>query len=317
MIVVTGAVGFIGSRVLHALQKRMPATGLIAVDHPLSADKSENRKVSLGVRFLDHVSFLRELHGLRPEIIVHLGACSSTVESNWSYLEANNLEYSKSLWNWCAENNCRFIYASSAATYGDGSEGFDDDCDITRLKPLNLYAKSKQDFDLWVAERAESSGKLAQSVGLKFFNVFGPGESHKGRMASMVYHSFNQIRASGKVKLFQSHRSDFEHGGQLRDFIYVEQVVELIEQFLDKSEVSGLFNVGSGHARSFRDLAEAVFCALKQRPNIEYVPMPEDLRERYQYFTEAKMEKIGRYGVRQPISSLEDSVKEYVRILLN
>jgi ADP-L-glycero-D-manno-heptose 6-epimerase len=297
---------------MAALQTRYPAAELVAVDHPLTEDKSDNRKVSADVRFLEHFTFLRELNVLKPEVIIHLGACSSTVENSWSYLQQNNLEYSKVLWLWCAENGRRLIYASSAATYGDGSRGFDDEKDIRPLEPLNLYGRSKQEFDLWVAEQEARKLKLKQCCGLKFFNVFGPGESHKGRMASMVFHSFNQIRATGRVKLFESHRPDYEHGGQLRDFIYVEQVVEIIEALIGEKSVSGLFNVGSGKARSFRELAEAVFSALKQRPEIEYVPMPEDLRDKYQYFTQATMCKLPRHGIAIRQVPLEESVKDYI-----
>ena len=316
MIAVTGAVGFIGSRVMHSLLKRITAEDLVAIDHPLSKDKCENRELFAPVKFLDHFTFLRELNTLSPEVIIHLGACSSTVEGSWPYLQQNNVEYSKALWQWCAETGNRFIYASSAATYGDGSQGFNDESDIRLLQPLNLYGRSKQEFDIWVEDQSAAKQKPVQCVGLKFFNVYGPGEGHKGRMASMTFHAFNQIRQAGAVRLFQSHRPDFEHGGQLRDFIYVEQVVETIEQFINRKDVSGLFNVGSGRARTFRDLVEAVFCALKQRPSIEYIPMPEDLRGKYQYFTEAKMRKSAAHGIEPKEISLEDGVRDYVAYLL-
>ncbi len=313
MIVVTGAVGFIGSRIMEALPRRGRHSTLLAVDHPLVASKSAN--AFPGIRFVDHLAFLQELHEglIAPEIIVHMGACSSTTETNWDYLRDNNLEYSKTLWRWCAEHNRRLIYASSAATYGDGAEGFDDEQDLARLQPLNLYGRSKHDFDLWVRDREASKEKRpAQCVGFKFFNVFGFGEAHKGRMASMVFHGYNQILATGRVRLFQSHKEGYGDGGQLRDFVYIEQVVDMILQCIDHPEINGLFNLGTGRARSFKDLIEATFRALGLVPTIEYIPMPEDLRGKYQYFTEATMAKAARAGLRLRDISLEDAVADYV-----
>jgi len=313
MIAVTGALGFIGSRILLDLLKRQPAASLLAVDHPLRNEKRVN--VVNGVRFLDHQAFLEALARgeSAPGIIIHMGACSSTTETDWNFLRANNLEYSQTLWQWCAANRRRLIYASSAATYGDGSDGFDDEADIGRLKPLNLYGKSKQDFDLWVRDQQRlPAPKPPQCAGFKFFNVFGPGESHKARMASMVYHSYHQIRDNGRVKLFKSHRPDYTDGGQLRDFIYVGQVVSMILQCVDNPAISGLFNLGTGEARSFRELSEAVFAALKLDPAIDYIPMPEDLQGKYQYFTQATMAKAARAGLRLPKLSLEEAVAEYV-----
>jgi len=316
IIAVTGAAGFIGSQVALALQKKHGASGLLLVDHPLTTEKSANLDNLRSAQFLDHQQFI---HGLEtsktaPEVIIHLGACSDTTEQNWSYLEQNNLRYSQRIWTWCARNNARLIYASSAATYGDGSAGFDDEIDIHRLQPLNLYGRSKQDFDLWVEDQ-QGAGTVRppQSVGLKFFNVFGPGEAHKGRMASMVYHGYNQIRDKGRVRLFKSSRPDFSDGGQLRDFIYVKDVVTVIEQLLEHPNVSGLFNLGTGQARTFRDLISAVFAALGKDPNIEYIPMPGDLEGKYQYFTEAKMQKLPRAVGRCEFQPLEKSVADYVR----
>jgi ADP-L-glycero-D-manno-heptose 6-epimerase len=312
-IVVTGALGFIGSRVLEALLRKHDRASLLAVDHPVVQSKSANQFP--GVRFVDHLAFLEELHrGLvAPAAIIHMGACSSTTETSWDYLRDNNLEYSKTLWRWCAEHQGRLIYASSAATYGDGAAGFDDEEDISRLEPLNLYGRSKHDFDLWVRERERSGEpRPAQCVGFKFFNVFGPGEAHKGRMASMVFHGYNQIRASGQVKLFKSHKDGYADGGQLRDFVYIDQVVDLILQSLDKPQVNGLFNLGTGKARSFKDLMVATFRALGLAPNIEYIPMPEDLRGKYQYFTEATMTKAARAGLQLRDITLEEAVADYV-----
>jgi ADP-L-glycero-D-manno-heptose 6-epimerase len=320
MIVVTGTLGFIGSQVLQALLRRCDASSLVAVDHPFQEAKARNRAIVSSVRFLEHDAFLNALHSrqLCPEIIVHLGACSSTTESDWSFLKQNNLEYSQELWRWCAENSRRFVYASSAATYGDGTRGFDDERDIGELQPLNLYGKSKHDFDLWVQHQEHSGAKQPrQCVGLKFFNVFGPGEGHKGRMASMVYHSYNQIRSTEKVRLFKSHRPDYPDGGQLRDFIYVNQVVEVILQCVENPSIKGLFNLGTGKARGFRDLAIAVFASLRLEPVIEYIPMPDDLKGKYQYFTQAIMTKAARNGLRVPEMSLEDAVADYVSWLEN
>jgi ADP-L-glycero-D-manno-heptose 6-epimerase len=250
---------------------------------------------------------------LQPELIFHLGACSSTTETDWNYLADNNLAYSQKLWNWAAAHRARLLYASSAATYGDGENGFDDSLDLTRLCPLNLYGKSKHDFDLWVEEQVLLRvPQPVQSVGFKFFNVFGPGEGHKGRMASMVWHGYHQILKEGTVRLFESHRPDYAHGGQLRDFIYVKDVVRVMLSFAERREVSGLFNLGTGQARSFRDLIEATFAASGRPASIEYIPMPEDLRGRYQYFTQATMTKTARAGIVFQPTPLEDAVADYV-----
>jgi ADP-L-glycero-D-manno-heptose 6-epimerase len=316
--VVTGAAGFIGSRLLEALAVRHPAAELLAVDHPVPAEKTGNLAVAPGVLFRDHHYFLRALEAgeLAPEIIFHMGACSSTTEINWVYLAENNLGYSQRLWTWCAAHGRRLIYASSAATYGDGSQGFDDELDIARLEPLNLYGKSKQDFDLWV-ERQIATGqpRPAQCAGLKFFNVFGPGEGHKGRMASMVFHGWHQIRQQGFVRLFQSHKEGYANGGQLRDFIYVRDVVEVMLALAARPAVSGLFNLGTGQAHSFRELIEALFAALEREPRIEYIPMPDDLRGKYQYFTEATMRKLARAQVSYVPTPLAASVADYANWL--
>lgn len=311
---ITGAAGFIGSRLLEAWAARLPAASLLAVDHPLPEAKRRNLAVAPGVAFLDHKAFLDALESaeLKPDLVLHMGACSSTTEVNWSYLVENNLTYSQRIWKWCAQHGKRLIYASSAATYGDGSQGFDDELSIRRLQPLNLYGKSKHDFDLWVEAQMEAGGPTpAQCVGLKFFNVFGPGEGHKRRMASMVFHGWNQIHHQGYVRLFQSHRADFAHGGQLRDFIYVRDVVRVIEALADRSQVCGLFNLGCGRAESFRTLIEALFFALGREQRIEYVPMPLDLQGKYQYFTQATMTKLASAGVPFTATPLSNAVADY------
>jgi ADP-L-glycero-D-manno-heptose 6-epimerase len=317
-VAITGAAGFIGSRVLEDWARRHPVEALLAVDHPLVATKRGNLGVAPEVPFLDHTAFVDRLeHGeIEPDLIIHLGACSSTTETSWDYLADNNLRYSQRLWNWCAAKGRRLIYASSAATYGDGSLGFDDEQPIARLQPLNLYGKSKHDFDLWVEDQMERGARLPkQSVGLKFFNVFGPGEAHKGRMASMVFHGWHQIREQGYVRLFQSHRPDYPDGGQLRDFIYVHDVVRVIEALAERPQVSALFNLGTGKAESFRTLIEALFVALGREPKIDYIPMPADLQGKYQYFTEATMTKLVRAGVPYVATPLPTAVADYVRWL--
>ena len=317
-LVITGAAGFIGSRLLEAWRGRLPADQILAVDHPLTAAKRDNLAVAPEVALLDHQQFLDGLErgDFQPGLIIHMGACSSTTEANWSYLYENNVRYSQRLWEWCAGHGARLIYASSAATYGDGGRGFDDEDDIARLQPLNLYGQSKQDFDLWVQEREQEGGdQPRQCVGLKFFNVYGPGESHKGRMASMVFHGFNQIQAQGCVRLFKSHRPDYADGGQLRDFIYVRDVVRVIETLAARPEVNGLFNLGTGQAASFRELMEALFVALGRESRIEYIPMPEDLQGKYQYFTEATMTKLGRAGIAYTPTPVREAVADYARHL--
>jgi ADP-L-glycero-D-manno-heptose 6-epimerase len=322
-LVITGAAGFIGSRLLKNVHNNFYSTNeLLVVDHPITYAKINNTKVAPGVEFLDHITFINllEANEITADIIVHLGACSSTTETSWDYLADNNIKYSQRLWDWCAKNNSRIIYASSASTYGDGSLGFDDTLPINLLKPLNLYAKSKQEFDLWVENRIKINKQEflpKQSVGIKFFNVFGPGESHKGKMASMVFHGMNQIKKNGCVKLFKSNRSDFVDGGQMRDFIYVQDVIQVICEFINKPKISGLFNLGTGKAESFSTLIETLFHTLNLTPNIEYIPLPIELQDKYQYFTEAKMYKLTNAGIHYLPTPLKTSIKDYVNIVHN
>lgn len=314
-IVVTGAAGFIGGQLLQTLRGLYASSELLAVDHPLKPAMGTPAEAFGQVRFLSHTQFLEALTAgiLRPELIFHLGACSSTTETDWNYLADNNLAYSQKLWNWAAAHEARLLYASSAATYGDGENGFDDTLDLGRLSPLNLYGKSKHDFDLWIEEQQRQRVRQpVQSVGFKFFNVFGTGEGHKGRMASMVWHGYHQILKGGTVRLFESHRPDYTHGGQLRDFIYVKDVVRVMLSFAERREVSGLFNLGTGQARSFRDLIEATFAASGRPASIEYIPMPVDLQGRYQYFTQATMAKTALAGIVYQATPLEDAVADYV-----
>lgn len=315
---ITGSAGFIGGQLLADHARRFPAAELLAVDHPVPESKRANLDAAPGVAFLGHDAFIGALEAgaLDPELILHMGACSSTTETDWGYLSENNLRYSQRLWSWCAAHGRRFIYASSAATYGDGTRGFDDETPLSELVPLNLYGRSKHEFDLWVAAQVGAGVRPpAQSVGLKFFNVFGPGEAHKGRMASMVFHGFRQIRTDGRVKLFASHRPDYADGGQARDFIPVGDLVRVMQELAARPEVSGLFNLGTGAAHSFRELIEALFAALDLPPKIDYVPMPDDLRDRYQYHTQATMRKLARAGVPYTPTPLAEAVARYAAIL--
>ena len=309
-IVITGGAGFIGSCIVRTLNDA-GFDDLYVVD---DIGQTEKWKHLVNKRYLDYFHkdhFLDRLSELSDvEAVIHMGACSSTTETDFDYLYSNNFEYTKSLWRYCTESRVPFIYASSAATYGDGSWGFDDNMDIGKLRPLNGYGYSKQLFDLWSRKQKDTPPQYA---GLKFFNVYGPNEDCKDDMASVIYKSFNQIGQSGKVRLFRSHRPDYGDGGQLRDFIYVKDICSVISWLLDNKDVSGLFNVGTGKARSFADLAKATFRAMGVREDIEYIDMPEHLRGKYQYFTEAKMDKLRQAGYSKPFYSLEDGVENYVK----
>jgi len=313
MIIVTGGAGFIGSAIIAALNKRA-VTDILVVDR-LGSDQKWKNLVNLSFAdYLDKEDFLEAaLEGkLSSSIktIFHLGACSSTTETDVSFLMENNYLYTKLLAQWATSNNTRFIYASSAATYGDGSQGFADNEDkIETLRPLNAYGYSKQLFDLW----AKRKGLLNKIVGLKYFNVFGPNEYHKADMRSFVLKAFEQINATGKVRLFKSHRPDYKDGEQKRDFLYVKDAVDMTLFFLDYPKNAGLFNIGSGTARSWNDLAKAVFAAMGKEPNIEYIDMPESIRNQYQYFTQADITKLRTAGYDKPITALEEAAKDYVQ----
>lgn len=315
MIIVTGAAGFIGSCVVSKLNQ-MDRSDLVLVDSLKTSEKWKNLRHLDYAEYLDKAAllpFLQEVKG-EVEAIVHMGACSATTERDADFLMENNYRYTLQLAEYCLEQDARFIYASSAATYGDGAQGYDDDEDaIHELRPLNMYGYSKQLFDL----RARREGWLEKMVGLKFFNVYGPNEYHKGDMASVIYKSYFQIIEQGLVKLFRSHRPDYEDGGQLRDFVYVKDVVEVIAYLLEHREVNGLFNVGTGKARSFADLVKATFAALGREPNIEYIDMPEHLRDRYQYYTQAEMGKLRHVGFAAEMHSLEAGVADYVQQYLD
>lgn len=310
MIIVTGGAGFIGSCIVRTLNDA-GIEDIIIVDNIASTDKWMNIRNKKFIKYVHKSQFLTELDSYEGvTAIIHMGAQSSTTEKDFDYLWNNNFEYTKTLWNYCSEKQISFIYASSAATYGDGELGFDDEMDIDKLLPLNGYGYSKQLFDLWVKHQATEFP--AQYVGLKFFNVYGPNEYFKGSMASMVYHGYKQIQESGTIKLFKSCNPDYEDGGQLRDFVYVKDICSVVMWLLENQNVSGLFNVGTGCAQSFEELANATFHALGLEPNVMYIDMPEHLKKKYQYYTQAKMCKLYEAGYDKKFMSIEDGVKDYV-----
>ena len=312
--VVTGGAGFIGS----AFVARLNAEGeedILIVDDP-GIEKQKNLASLRYAQYLDKGDFLdRVKSGNLPndiQAIIHMGACSSTTEMNVEFLTQNNFRYTQILCEYAAARSIRFIYASSAATYGAGENGFSDADEVTpRLMPLNPYGHSKQQFDVWFLEK----NNLRNTVGLKFFNVFGPNEYHKGEMRSVVHKAYQQIKSTGLVKLFKSHRSEFKDGEQKRDFIYVKDCSDVICWLLKNPEVSGIYNLGSGKARSWKDLVQAIFAAMGMTPKIEFIDMPASLRGQYQYFTEAKMRKLARAGIVYHPTSLNVSVTEYARWL--
>jgi ADP-L-glycero-D-manno-heptose 6-epimerase len=316
MILVTGGAGFIGSNIVAAIEARGDAP--VAVCDRLEGDKWRNiAKRSLAEliapeTLLDWLGKRRDI-----EAIVHMGAISSTTATDEAETMRINYGLPLALWDWCAANGVRLIYASSAATYGDGTQGFDDEfseATLARLAPLNLYGRSKQRFDLEVARRvANGAPAPPQWVGLKFFNVYGPNEYHKAGQHSVVLKNWQEAKNTGRAVLFRSHNPDYADGGQSRDFIWVGDCADIVTWLLGRPQVSGIFNVGTGTARSFKDLATAVFAALGRTPNIEYVDTPVAIRDKYQYFTEARMENLRRAGYTAPFTSLEDGVAAYVR----
>lgn len=312
MIAITGAAGFIGSNLAHALAAE--GHSLLLVDHDITPAKAANLAGLSRFVFSRHDHFLDDLASgrVRPEAIFHLGACSATTETNWDYLLRNNVEYTRTLWRWCAANGVPLLYASSAATYGDGALGFDDRVPPSALAPLNLYGKSKNDFDAWaLGEAAAGKPQPPKWAGLKFFNVYGPREPHKGRMASVVYQTWRQVKATGGMKLFRSTDARFADGGQLRDFVFVGDCVNHM-LWLWRHGPSGIYNSGSGAPRTFLDLATAVFVALGLAPRISFIDMPADLARQYQSFTCAEMSKIRSAGCEIPATVLEVGVRSTV-----
>lgn len=313
-IIVTGGAGFIGSNLVEELNNRGEDRILI-VDNLKEGIKWKNL---IGLKFLDYINkdeFIERIEKNQfkdVSAIIHLGACSSTTVKDLNYLWKNNYLYSQKLAIFSLKNGINFIYASSAATYGDGSLGFSDDENLLpKLRPLNPYGFFKHLFDLWLY----NNGILNKVVGLKYFNVFGEKEFHKGEMRSVVIKAYEQIKKEGKVKLFKSYNPRYEDGGQLRDFIYVKDAVDITLFFLENPDKKGIYNVGTGKARSFRDLVIAVFSALNLPPQIEYIEMPENLRKQYQYFTQADITKLRKAGYNKPMWELEEAVKNYVKFL--
>ena len=314
-IVVTGAAGFIGSCLTGFLNQK-GYNNLILVDEFSRIDKVNNLKEKKYSHRIERDDFFQWLENKKPEIdfIFHLGARTDTTEFDYAVHERLNLEYSQHVWDYCMIKQIPLVYASSAATYGSGDLGYSDDHELPfRLEPLNAYGISKNEFDKWAIHQQSSPPFWA---GLKFFNVYGPNEYHKGRMASVIWHAFNQIKQTGAVKLFKSHRLDFEDGQQLRDFIYVKDILKVCFWFLEKYESiseSGLYNLGTGKARSFEDLVRATFAGLGKPAKIQYIDMPEDIRDKYQYFTEARMEKLTASGYVDSFYSLEAGITDYVK----
>lgn len=318
LILLTGAAGFIGSYMLGFLN-RLGFEKIVIVDDFNEPDKEPNysdKKFSFKVERKNLFEWLKNNTEAEVDFAIHFGARTDTTEFDYSIHEELNVIYSKQVWNYCADKNIPLIYASSAATYGSGDMGYSDDHSIVeKLQPLNPYGISKNEFDKWALQQPADK-QPPFWAGLKFFNVYGPNEYHKGRMASVIFHSFNQIDNTGKVKLFKSHRSDFEDGQQLRDFIYVEDIAKVTFWLMKNKPASGLYNLGTGKARSFADLAKATFAGMDREPVIDYIDMPEDIRDKYQYFTEADMKKLRSAGYSEIFFSLEEGVSDYVRNFL-
>ena len=312
MIVVTGGAGFIGSAIVWDLNQRGESDILI-VDE---LGKDEKWKNLVGLNFEDFINkdlFLDQISSgkhIDIESIIHMGANSSTTEKDADSLLTNNYEYTKKLAEFCLWNDIRFIYASSAATYGDGSSGFNDDIELcSQLRPLNMYGYSKNLYDIWAVRH----DAFKEIVGIKYFNVYGPNEYHKGDMRSVVHKAFEQVRDTGKVKLFKSRNPKYKDGEQKRDFVYVKDAVSMTLHFLEHKDKSGLYNVGSGKARTWNDLVNSLFKSMNLPVNIEYIDLPDHLADKYQYFTEANLKSIKQSGYNKPISSLEDGVFDYVK----
>lgn len=313
MIVVTGGAGFIGSAIVSRLNE-LGEQEIVIVDE---LGKDEKWKNLIGLKYIDiyHKSefinlIIEDAVPFEVSAIIHMGACSSTTEKDADFLLQNNYHYSQDLAKYCLMHKARFIYASSAATYGDGSNGYDDDqTKLNDLHPLNMYGYSKHLFDLWL----HKMGMIEEVVGLKYFNVYGPNEYHKEDMRSVVHKSFGQIRDTGGVKLFRSYKDNYADGEQVRDFIYVKDAVDMTLYFLQNRTLNGLYNVGTGNARSWKDLVTSVFNSMEKPVDIEFIEMPEDLKGKYQYHTQANINKLIGTGYNKPIRSLEEGVEDYVK----
>lgn len=315
MIVVTGAAGFIGSCLVQFLNEHNLKDSILVDDFQREAKKKNLiNKTNLG--WIPRDEFFDYIRPMSKDVdfVFHLGARTDTTEMDEDLLNRLNLDYSKQVWQWCRDNSIPLVYASSAATYGGGENGFRDEHEIIpNLKPLNPYGRSKNDFDQWVLSQ---NGAPPFWAGLKFFNVFGPNEYHKGRMASVVFHAYKQINQTGEMKLFRSHHPDFKDGEQTRDFIYVKDLLQVLWFMYSKRPASGIYNVGTGKARTFNALVNAIFSSLNKAPKIGFIDTPEDIRDKYQYFTQAEMGKLKSAGYDKAFSTLEDSVADYVKSYL-
>ena len=312
MIIVTGAAGFIGSVLVGKLNS-LDKSNLILVDDFSNVEKNKNLYDKQFTQQIDRSEFIEWFMKNAESVseFYHIGARTDTTEFNVEIFNELNLNYTKDLWNICTDNSIPFVYASSAATYGMGELGFEDNHDIIDdLVPLNPYGKSKNDLDKWVLKQKSHPPFWA---GFKFFNVYGPNEFHKSRMASVIFHAVNQISATNGMKLFKSHNPKYKDGEQLRDFVYVKDVVEVLTFMMESKKQSGIYNLGSGKARTFKDLVEATFSAMNIKSNISYIDTPIDIRDKYQYFTEADMQKLKTVGYKKPFTNLEDGVKDYVQ----
>ena len=312
MIIVTGAAGFIGSRLIKRLNEDN-FKNIVAVDKfgdPQKERNLEGLDIHLRVNREDFIDWLDQQNE-EVEFIFHIGAKTDTTLFDKALLKELNTDYTRDVWVRCVGYHIRLVYASSAATYGLGEYGYKDDEDLLpKLQPLNPYGQSKQDFDVWALEQEEQPFFWA---GLKFFNVYGPHEDHKGRMASVIWHAFHQISETGKMKLFRSHNPEYKDGEQMRDFVYVQDVVDVCVWLMHHRKNSGIYNLGSGKARTFKDLVSAVFAAMENEEKIEFIDTPEDIRDKYQYFTEATMEKLRQAGYAKEFHTLEEGVSDYVR----
>ena len=321
MIVITGSAGFIGSALAARLNEAR-FFDLVLVDDFQRPEKDANHAGLIFSEKVERSEFNAWLDANESQVqfVFHLGARTDTTEQDRGIFDALNLRYSQDVWQRCVRYGLPLVYASSAATYGGGEFGYQDSHEIVeKLKPLNPYGESKNDFDRWALAQCDRGNTPYFWAGLKFFNVFGPNEYHKGRMASVVFHTFNQVNATGGMKLFRSHRPDYTDGGQTRDFVYVKDLAEVCLFLMHhrKTESNGLYNLGSGKARTFLDLAHATFDAMGKPRNVSFIDTPEDIRDTYQYFTEADMSKLKSIGYDRPFASLEAAIEDYVHHYLN
>ncbi|MBX3394059.1 MAG: ADP-glyceromanno-heptose 6-epimerase [Phycisphaerae bacterium] len=317
MIAVTGAAGFIGSNLAHRLAR--DGAELLLVDRELTAAKAPNLEGLRRADVVRHIEFIDALEAgrLSPEVIFHLGACSRTTETDWAYLTEINIRYTQRLWAWCASSGRPLIFASSAATYGDGSQGFDDRTPPSRLAPLNLYGRSKNDFDAWAFDQVSAGAPCPPRwAGLKFFNVYGPREVHKGRMASVVWHAHRQIMDTGEMRLFRSNDPAIADGEQRRDFVYVEDCIDHMVRLWKHFAPNGLYNSGTGAARTFLDLTHAVFAAMGRPAKIQFIDMPPDLHRQYQNYTQAVMSSWRDAGIETTPTPLESGVAQTIRAIM-